>query len=557
MHTPTSPRSHASRVVTALRCVSSTVMWPLACAIVLPSAVALPLPLALPLASLYAQPAASRPPHSVIPVPTDVNLDASRRFTITDSTAVIIASDADEDVERVGRQLATMLGPGAPRTARRLPARLDAPRGAIRLHLNPDDDDRGAEGYNLEVRAEGIRITAREVAGLFYGVQTLRQLMPAAIEHRAALSRGLSVPLGTITDRPRYRWRGAMLDVARHFLPLEDVKKYVDVMALYKLNVLHLHLSDDQGWRIEILSRPNLTRHGGSSQVGGGPGGFYTQAQYSELVEYAQARQIMIVPEIDMPGHTNAALASYPELNCDGVAPPLYTGIRVGFSTLCASKESTYAFVTDVVRELAALTPGPYLHLGGDEVEKLTRDEYLRFIERVEGIVRAEGKNMIGWGEIAPANLDPSTVVQHWRSDARASRDSAYLHAARGGSVILSPGNRVYLDMKYDANTVLGLKWAGLISVQHAYSWEPDTFLSRVSGDAVLGVEAPLWAETLEKRSDYEFLAFPRLIAVAELGWSRANNRSWDGFRLRLAEHGPRLQAIGVNFYRSPEIPWR
>jgi hexosaminidase len=291
--------------------------------------------------------------------------------------------------------------------------------------------------------------------------------------------------------------------------------------------------------------------------VGGGPGGYYTQAQYSDLVEYAQARNIMIVPEIDMPGHTNAAIASYPELACDGVAPPLYTGIRVGFSALCPSKESTYAFVEDVVRELAELTPGPYLHLGGDEVEKLTRDEYLRFVERVERIVRAQGKNMIGWGEIAPANLDPGTVVQHWRSDARASRDSAHLHAERGGSIIMSPGNRTYLDMKYDSTTVLGLRWAGMISVQHAYAWEPSTFLPRVPARSVLGVEAPLWAETLEKRSDYEFLAFPRLIAIAELGWSRPNVRGWDGFRLRLAEHGPRLQAMGVNFYRSPEIPWR
>lgn len=504
-----------------------------------------------------AQPVAARPPHAIIPVPADVDLDRTRTFAITDSTPVFIDSDANEDVERVGRQLATMLGPGAPRAARRLPARATAPRNSIRLVLDPNDDDRGDEGYKLEVRADGVRLVAREPAGLFYGVQTLRQLLPAAIEHRAALTRRLSLPLGSVTDKPRYQWRGAMLDVARHFLPLDDVKRYIDVMALYKLNRLHLHLADDQGWRLEIKSRPNLALHGGSTQVGGGPGGFYTQAQYSDLVEYAQARHIMIVPEIDMPGHTNAALASYPELTCDGVAPPLYTGIRVGFSALCPTKESTYAFVEDVVRELAELTPGPYLHLGGDEVEKLTRSEYLGFIQRVESIVRGQGKNMIGWGEIAPANLDPGTIVQHWRSDARASRDSAHLHAARGGSVILSPGNRTYLDMKYDSTTVLGLRWAGMISVQHAYSWEPDTFLPGVRGESVLGVEAPLWAETLEKRSDYEFLAFPRLIAIAELGWSRPNDRGWAGFRSRLAEHGPRLQAIGVNFYRSPEIPWR
>ncbi len=506
-------------------------------------------------ADAHAQTAAPR--HAVIPAPSRIELHRRQTFTIVDSTPVFIASDADEDVERIGRRLATMLGPGAPRSPRRIAARAETPRNGIRLVLDPENEDTGAEGYALDIRTDGVRVVAREAAGLFYGVQTLRQLLPVSVEHRAALSRKLTLPVGEVRDTPRYSWRGAMLDVARHFLPPDDVKRYLDVMALYKLNVLHLHLADDQGWRIEIMSRPNLARHGGSTQVGGGPGGYYTQAQYSDLVEYAQARSIMIVPEIDMPGHTNAAIASYPELACDGVAPPLYTGIRVGFSALCPSKESTYAFVEDVVRELAELTPGPYLHLGGDEVEKLTRDEYLRFVERVERIVRAQGKNMIGWGEIAPANLDPGTVVQHWRSDARASRDSAHLHAERGGSIIMSPGNRTYLDMKYDSSTVLGLRWAGMISVQHAYAWEPSTFLPRVPARSVLGVEAPLWAETLEKRSDYEFLAFPRLIAIAELGWSRPNVRGWDGFRLRLAEHGPRLQAMGVNFYRSPEIPWK
>jgi hexosaminidase len=497
------------------------------------------------------------PRHAIIPAPNRIELARTGTFTITDSTVVFIAADASDDVERVGRQLATMLGPGASRAPRRLPESITPLPGSIRLVTNPRLADLGAEGYLLDVRTDGVVITARAATGLFYGMQSLRQLLPWSIEHRAALNRQLTLPVGEIRDVPRFAWRGAMLDVARHFLPLEDVKRYVDAMALYKLNVLHLHLADDQGWRIEIRSRPNLTKHGGSTQVGGGPGGFYTQAEYRDLVAYAAERRIIIVPEIDMPGHTNAALASYPELTCDGVAPPLYTGIRVGFSAVCPDKEATYTFVQDVVRELAALTPTPYLHLGGDEVEKLTSAQYRAFVERVEGIVRAAGKRMIGWGEIAPANLDRSTIVQHWRSDAKASRDSAHLHAARGGSVIMSPGNRTYLDMKYDSTTVLGLRWAGLISVEHAYSWEPSTFLPRVPAEQVLGVEAPLWAETLVRRSDYEYLAFPRLIAIAELGWSRPNVRGWDGFRARLAEHGPRLQAIGVNFYRSPEIPWK
>ena len=198
-----------------------------------------------------------------------------------------------------------------------------------------------------------------------------------------------------------------MLDVARHFLSVDEVKRYVDLMAIHKLNRLHLHLADDQGWRIEIGSWPNLAAHGGSTEVGGGAGGFYTHAQYSELVRYAAERFITIVPEIDMPGHTNAALASYAELNCDGVAPPLYTGIEVGFSALCVDKEITYTFIDDVVREIAAITPGPWFHIGGDEVKTLAPERYARFIERVQTIVQSHGKQMIGWDEIAAADAAP------------------------------------------------------------------------------------------------------------------------------------------------------
>ncbi|CAA9309114.1 MAG: GH20, partial [uncultured Gemmatimonadaceae bacterium] len=409
---------------------------------------------------------------------------------------------------------------------------------------------RGAEGYELVVERERVLLRAAHPAGLFYGVQTLRQLLPASVEHAAALNRRLALPAGRVVDQPRFAWRGAMLDVARHFLPPADVKRFVDLLALYKLNRLHLHLADDQGWRVEIRSRPELARVGGSTQVGGGPGGYYTQAEYADIVAYAASRFVTVVPEIDMPGHTNAALASIAALNCDGAAPPLYTGIRVGFSALCVGSDSTYAVVDDVVRELAALTPGRWIHVGGDEVERLTGAEYRGFVERVQGIVRSHGREMIGWGEIAPANLAPTTVVQHWKPD------SARLHAARGGRVILSPAKRVYLDMKYDSATTLGLRWAGLVSVRHAYGWDPATYLPGVPEAAILGVEAPLWSETLVRRADFEFMAFPRLAAVAEVGWSGASARRWEEFRRRLGAHGPRLTALGVNFYRAPEVPW-
>jgi hexosaminidase len=251
-----------------------------------------------------------------------------------------------------------------------------------------------------------------------------------------------------------------------------------------------------------------------------------------------------------VPGHTNAALASYPELNCDGVAPPLYTGIRVGFSALCVTREEPYRFLEDVVREIGAIT-GPWFHIGGDEVERLTHDQYLAFIKRAESIVRGAGKTMIGWGEVAPAALSPETIVQHWRP-----RDSSFVHSARGGRIILSPGPKTYLDMKYDSTTMLGLQWAGRIEVRDNYEWDPATYLPGVSPETVLGVEAPLWSETLEKREDFEFMMFPRLLSVAEIGWSRQGARSWEEFRARLARHGPRLAALGVNFYRSGQVDW-
>lgn len=486
--------------------------------------------------------------HAIVPAPVSVELTTGQFFVVDTTVTVVVAAGAPAAADEVARQLADLLRPAA-RATRRLAAGEAAPARSILLTTD-GGGAHGDEGYALTVAPDRVTIAAARAAGLFYGMQTLRQLLPTAVEHPAALGRSLRVPVGRVTDAPRYAWRGAMLDVSRHFLAVDDVKRYVDLMALYKLNRLHLHLADDQGWRIEIHSWPNLARHGGSTEVGGGAGGYYTQAEYADIVAHAATRHITVVPEIDMPGHTNAALASYPALNCDDVAPPLYTGTRVGFSALCVERDTVLRFVDDVVRELAALTPGPWIHLGGDEVEKLTDAQYRTFVKRVEGIVRAHGKRMIGWGEIVPAGLDPSTVVQHWKADSSAA------HGARGGSVILSPARKVYLDMKYDSATVLGLRWAALLEVRDTYDWEPATYIDGLPERAILGVEAPLWSETLETLEDFEFLAFPRLLGVAELGWSQPAQRGWEGFRRRLAAHGPRLQALGVNFYRSPQIDW-
>ncbi len=493
---------------------------------------------------------------AIVPAPAAMTLHPGAPFAITPQTVIEI-SPADDDTRRVARVLADLLG-STPTSLPQVveiagPGAADgssATPGRIRLAIRPDPA-LGDEGYDVTIAADGVTLRAPKPAGLFYGVQTLRQLLPVVLEHEAA-RRGpapLTLPASQIRDTPRFAWRGAMLDVARHFFDVADVERYIDLLALYKINHLHLHLTDDQGWRIDIPSWPNLVRHGGSTEVGGGPGGFYTGAQYARIVAYARDRFVTIVPEVDMPGHTNAALASYAALNCNGVAPPLYTGIEVGFSALCVEAENTYAFIDDVIGTIAALTPGPYFHVGGDEVKTLTAEQYRRFIERVQQIVHKHGKRMIGWDEIAAARLAPTSIVQHWRPDAPPAL------IAGAPTVVLSPANRTYLDMKYDASTALGLAWAGFIDVRKAYDWDPGSHVPGLAVDRVLGVEAPLWSETVANMHEVEFMAFPRIAAVAEVAWSPQARRRWDDFERRLAAQAPRWTALGINFRRLQAEP--
>jgi hexosaminidase len=317
------------------------------------------------------------------------------------------------------------------------------------------------------------------------------------------------------------------------------------------MNALHLHLSDDQGWRIEIKSWPKLTEIGGSTEVGGGEGGFYTQEQYADIVKYAQDRNIIIIPEIDMPGHTNAALASYAELNCDGKARELYTGIEVGFSTLCTSKEITYQFVDDVIREIAEITPGPYFHIGGDESHVTPLEDYIPFVNRVQEIVVKHGKKVIGWDEIANATPVEGATVQFWDN-----LKNTGMALEKGAKVIISPASKAYLDMQYDSTTHLGLHWAGYIEVDKGYSWNPLELVPGITKEQILGVEAPLWTETVTNISEVEFMVFPRLPGYAEIGWTSPDSRSWEEYKLRLAQHGKRFEAMDINFYRSPMVPW-
>lgn len=418
------------------------------------------------------------------------------------------------------------------------PALLEKPRFFSKNFLQFQlSDTFDTEGYALTIDSKIIKLSAKTEAGLIMGFQTLKQLL---FEYQD------SIPTGYIQDFPKYNYRGMMLDVSRHFFDVKDVKRLIDLISLYKINKLHLHLSDDQGWRIEIKSWPNLTKIGGSTQVGGGAGGFYTQEDFKAIVAYAKLRGIEIIPEIDMPGHTNAALASYPELNCDNNAPKLYTGMRVGFSSFCVHKDITYQLIDDVIREISAISPSPYFHIGGDESHATKHDDYIYFINRVLKIAEKYDKQVIGWDEIAAADIKPGNIVQHWRN-----KKNAVIAKEKGCKVILSPGSFAYLDMKYQADTKLGLDWAGLINTEKAYSWIPDTLINEISGNDIYGIEAPLWSETIETIDDMEYLTFPRLPGYAEIGWSQDSVLNFKEYKQRLNQHPSIFKKLDINYYPS------
>ncbi len=473
----------------------------------------------------------------LIPVPASVS-SSTGRFTISSNTKIIFQNDHAE-LASIANILSSNMGQAEIHAVDRGE---DQSPGNIHLRLN-GDTSLGEEGYELIITTDSAQLNASCPAGLFYGVQTIRQLLPIRSTD------DMSLPAISLRDTPRFEWRGAMLDVARHFFGVEDVKSYIDLISHYKINRLHLHLTDDQGWRIEIKSWPRLTKVGGSTQVGGGSGGFYTQDQFEEIVEYARSRYVTIVPEIDTPGHTNAALASYAELNSSEEAPELYTDTQVGFSTLWINSETTYKFLDDVIGELAALTPTPYIHIGGDEARSTPEEDYKKFIKRIQEIVTSHGKTPVGWNEIGHAELLPGTIVQQWSG-------TGYQEAKKQGArIILSPANRVYLDMKYDESTSLGLTWAGFVSVKNSYDWQPDSYIEGLEESDILGIEAPLWTETVQTMKDIEYMTFPRLLGVGELAWS-PKGQTWEEYRQRLAAHGKRMEAMGINFFRSPDVDW-
>lgn len=450
---------------------------------------------------------------------------------------------------------------------------LSAPTGdEAAVVLRIDASAGGAEAYRLTV-GDKVEVVGADAAGLFYGVQTLVQLVTVTDE-------GIAVPRVTIADAPRYAYRGAMLDVARHFFDVAEVKAYIDRVSALKFNHLHLHLTDDQGWRIQIDSWPLLTEKAAASSANGAPGGFYTKDDFREIVTYAASRHMTIVPEIDLPGHTHAVGVAYPEIveapvlndvltdqakqlnQALPVHGETYTGWGVGHSSVRIHEERTYDFVRDVLTEVAELAPGPYLHIGGDEALGTPAEDFALFIARASGIVREIGKTPMAWHEAGAApDLAEGTVLQYWGSlqpDESYAEKAAHFFA-RGGRLVLSPSDAAYLDMKYSEDFPLGLSWAGYIPVQQAYSWEPTAVVAGVKDDVVLGIEAPLWTETVSSLADAEQLAFPRAAAIAEVAWSPASGaeRTWESFRERLARLATVWDAAGQGYFTAEGVDWK
>lgn len=491
----------------------------------------------------------SAPSISIIPNPVELITDpaAVSYFSITGKTVIYINS-SDPDLKKIAHYLADIIKPASGFELKVVQSDSPMSKGNIYFKLI-ENPELHKEGYKLAVTQNNIVLEASKPSGLFYGVQTIRQLLPAEIEKKDLQKIPWKIRTVSIKDFPRYKWRGAMLDVARHFFDVSDVKRYIDYLAFYKMNVFHLHLSDDQGWRIEIKSWPNLTAIGASTAVDGDRGGYFTQEDYKDIVKYAMDRYITVIPEVDFPGHSNAALASYGELNCDGLPTELYTGIKVGFSSLCIDKEITYKFIEDVIGEIAAITPGPYIHIGGDEARSTEEEDYIKFINRVEKIVKENGKKMIGWEEIIKADIASNTLMQYWNSPRYASEAQN-----KGINMIYSPSTKIYLDMKYNEDIKLGLNWAGYTDVKKSYSWDPDTEVPGVFGNSIIGVEAPLWTETIKTFNDIQYMAFPRIIGAAEIGWSQKHMRNWENYKKRFLIHSDRLDKMNIKYYRSSQL---
>ncbi|MFL0205267.1 beta-N-acetylhexosaminidase [Aquirufa sp. 2-AUSEE-184A6] len=540
--------------------------------------------IALVCLSLSLSYASSAQKPAIIPIPTEASYPAGK-FTLPTSISISGPSDPQMKVA-----YATLVGKLKVATGRPVSLK-SAGTATIQLQL-VSNTKLGAEGYELQVNSTGVKIKANKLAGLFYGIQTLYQLLPKEIESKL-VAKGVqwTIPYAQITDTPRFAWRGQMFDVARHFFSKEDVKKFIDDMVEYKYNILHFHLTDDEGWRIEIKSYPNLTKKGAFNVKKVGRfttfskpepneprtyGGFYTQEDIKELVKYGQERFVNIVPEIDVPGHSMAAVASYPELSCTPGADKYEVISGEPFidwshghpealqdNTLCPANENVYTFLDKVMGEVASLFPYDYIHMGGDECPKnywdknpeilaLRAREGLKnsqevqayFVRRLEKIISGKGKRMLGWDEILEGGgLPKGTSVMSWRG-IKGGVEAAKL----GHEVVMTPNDNVYVDLM-QGDIALEPPVYRTVRLTDSYAFNPVP--DGVDAKLVKGGQANMWSEQLYNYRHLQYMMWPRALAISESLWSTNENKNWDNFISRVEEHMARFDVADKKYAPS------
>jgi hexosaminidase len=515
----------------------------------------------------------------VIPAPHVARPGGTESWVAPDTLDVWIADTANAELKALGVLATNIVSVAVGRSVPLTTGRRDSqPPVLLRLIEGRAAEKEGA--YTLTIAPEGIEVSASSGAGLFYGLQTLRQLLDASAVPLNGTLRTTRMPSLTIVDTPRFPWRGMHLDVARHFEPVAFVKKYIDLMSRYKLNTFHWHLTDDQGWRIEIRKYPRLTSAGGCRKetmvarnfqpyVGDGQPycGFYTQDEIREVVRYAAERYVTVVPEIEMPGHAKAALAAYPEFACTSGPFEVRTTWGVDEDVFCPS-DTTFRFLEDVLTEVIELFPGRYVHVGGDEVPKtrwrasplaqdIIRREGLKdeaelqswFIRRIERFLISRNRRLIGWDEILEGGLAPEATVMSWRGTS-----GGIVAAREGHDVVMSPNSHLYFDHYQGDARFEPLAIGGLSPLERVYAYEPvPDSLTPAQAVHILGAQANLWTEYLKTPEAVEYMVWPRALALAELTWSSKEARDWESFQERLPAALRSLGRLGVA-YRIPHV---
>ncbi|MFQ4150567.1 family 20 glycosylhydrolase [Arthrobacter sp. LAPM80] len=526
---------------------------------------------------IYAKPQPVRPESlALVPQPVASASTADGTFRLLPSSRIVASGDAVAAATYFAQKARKSTGFALPVVSG------TASVNDVAFTVAPGQSEDKPESYTLQADARGVKIAANTSAGALNGVQTLRQLFPQWIESGTTVNTPWTVEGVVISDYPRYEHRGVGIDVARSFYTVDEMKEHIDNAAQFKMNVLHIHLTDDQGWRIAMdqpaaadnpagIKYTDLTDISGKtamttnpSQSEPGHTGFYTKADYKEIVKYAGDNGMMIIPEIDMPGHSTAALHAIPQLNTGKSAPKPKAGNLtpdaqgtgdVGVSSFDVDSPVTYEFTKQVLAQIAAMTPGPFIHIGGDESYSTTTADYNTMIGAFTKQVTDVNKRVIGWNEYGSATLPPNSVIQLWTGGGQGESDKIIKNNAK---LILSPASKTYIPQKQDNSEKFGGTWAcgGPCTLQAHYDWDPAKYLPGIGDDRILGVETVQWGEWIRGMDQTESYQYPRTLATAEVGWSPQANKNYTDFTKRAAALGGRMALEKLNFFKTPGVNW-